>query len=160
MDVLAKKSGFTIVELAIVLVLIGIIAAMVVVLWPGKKLLFNAQAELLASDIRYTQSLSMSKSERYKLIKTSVNSYQIQDSAGTPIVLPSGNTTVVFAANITFGTFVNLPNDLIAFNSKGVPYVDIASPGTPLIAIATVPLVYKGFTHNISISPETGRVTL
>lgn len=152
--------GFTLIELAITLGIIGIVAAVLFVTWPSFKVNLDAEATLLADDIRYAQNLSVSRSERYRIVKTSANSYQITNSSGVAVVLPSGSSTTTLGSGISFGTITNLPNNLIVFDSKGVPYTDTSSPGTALGATATINLTGSGNTKTISIAPETGWVNV
>jgi hypothetical protein len=75
-------------------------------------------------------------------------------------MLAEGNTTETLNSGITFGTFTNLPSNLIAFDSNGAPYTNTSLPGTALSSTATMPLTGDGSTETISISPQTGRVTI
>ncbi|CAL7964106.1 conserved hypothetical protein [Gammaproteobacteria bacterium] len=149
--------------MVVVLMILGIVATVVSVkLSRSSTIGLNSQAEMLASDIRYTQSLAMTNGERYRLVKTSSSRYQIQNSAGVAIVVPSGmpsdSFTVELGDKIFFGDFTKqLPNNFIAFNSKGVPYIDAS---TPLKKIATIELVTNGNKAAVLISPETGFVTV
>lgn len=152
--------GFTLIELAITLGIISIVAAVLFVTWPSFTVNLDAQATLLADDIRYAQNLSVSRSERYRLVKTSADSYQITNSSGVAVVLPSGGSTTTLGGGISFGAIANLPNDLIVFDSKGVPYTDTSNPGTTLSATATIVLTAGGNIKTISIAPETGWVNV
>lgn len=153
-----NHNGFTLIELVMTITIIVILAAAIFVVWPSFPIKTTAQAGLLASDIRYTQNLAMAKAERHRLVITSSNSYQITNSAGAAITLPSGNSMVVLGGGISFGAITNLPNNLIAFDSRGIPYVDTSSPGTALSTTATITLAGNGSTNTISIYPATGWV--
>ncbi len=150
--------GFTLIEFVIVIILMGIIGGAVTLIWPKSNINLGAQARQLASDLRYAQALSMSKDQRYRVVKLSSTTYQIQDSTGTAITLPVGGTTVTLNSDITFGTLTNLPNSLVVFGGSGIPYSDTAIPGTALASTATIPLTNGTFTQTISISPQTGRI--
>ena len=150
--------GFTLLEFTIVLVIIGIIAVFVSFFWPDSIVNLDAAANQIANDIRYTQSLSMNKGERYRWIKTSATTYQIVDSGGSPILLSGGNTTQTLASGITFGSLVNLPNNLVAFDGKGVPYTDTGS--TQLSSTASIALIAQSDSSTILITPQTGRVSV
>jgi len=152
-----KNSGFSIIELVLIIVIIGLLSISVFIKWPGLVINLGAQAEQLANDIRYTQSLSMTNGQRYRLVIASSNTYQILNNSGTAIKLAMGNSTMTLNSGITFGTLTNLPNNLIAFDGNGIPYTDTGNPGTQLSATATIPLVGSGNTKNVSISPQTGR---
>jgi type II secretory pathway pseudopilin PulG len=152
--------GFTLIDLTITILIIGIIATLLSLNWPSFTVNLTAQAELLADDLRYTQSLSMARGERFRLVKLSSNTYQITNSTGTVVAMPYGKTTATFGRGISFGAITNLPNNLIAFNSKGIPYIDTASPGTLLSATATITLTGGGLNQIVAIYPNTGRVVL
>jgi len=157
---LRDSKGFTLIELVITLSIVGLVTAVLLLSWPKFTANLDAQAGLLADDIRYAQNLSLTKSDRYRWVKVSSNSYRITNSAGTAITLPSGNTTVTLSSGISFGVLTNLPNNLVAFDSRGVPYVDTGSPGTTLNATATIILTSSAGSKIVTIAPETGWVTV
>lgn len=157
----AKNKGFTLVELIIVLVIIIIISVTLMIRWPTNIISLSAQAELLASDIRYTQNLAMTQGQRFSIVlNTSANpgSYQIQYSNnGAPIQLPSGATTLVLGSGMTIqDPGAVLPNDYITFDTLGIPYIDNAS--TALAQNAPITIVSGSVTKTITVSPQTGRV--
>lgn len=154
------QQGFTLIELVIVILVISILSTFVIMNHPGTSINLGAEAKQLASDIRYTQALAMTKGTRYYLIKLSSTSYQINNAAGTPVTLPSGATSVTLTSGTTLGTLTNLPSDLIAFDGKGAPYTTSSSPGTALASTATIPVTNGTTTFTVSILPETGRVTV
>lgn len=159
MDISSKQNGFTLIELIVVISLISILAAGVYLNWPGSTMNLAAQTRQLANDLRYTQALSMTTGQRYRLVRTSSNTYQILNSSGSAMVL-MGRTTITLASGITFGSLTNLPNSLVAFNGLGAPYTDTGNPGTPLSTTATLSLTTNGETRTVSITPETGRVSV
>jgi prepilin-type N-terminal cleavage/methylation domain-containing protein len=155
-----KVNGFTLTEIVIVILVVGILAIYPLIKWPGTVINLDAEAERLASDIRYAQSLSMSKGSRYEFIKTSSNTYQITTTTGTPVILGKGITTVTLNSGITFGTFVNVPNNLIAFDGLGIPYTDNASTPTALASTASIPITNGSNTKTLTISPDTGSISI
>ena len=159
---LQSMDGFTLIELALVIIIVSIIAVVALLqLSPAGNINLGAQAKQLASDIRYTQSLSMNKDQRYYLsITTASNTYQILNASGTAVILPMGNTTVTLNSGIAFGTLTNLPNNLIAFDGKGAPYTSTGAGGTALSSTATIPLTSGGVTRTVSITPATGLVSV
>ncbi len=162
MDALNIKNanGFTLVEFIVVLVIIGILSLMVIIQWPASAINVGAEANQVANDVRYTQSLAMTRGKRFYLIKLSSNTYQIRDSAGNPVTMAFGNTTVTLNSGISFGTLSNLPSNLIAFDAVGAPYTTSSSPGTALASTATIPLTSGSTTVTVSILAVTGRVTV
>lgn len=162
MEVIFQKTqdGFTLIELIAVILIISILSAVAMMNWQAGIIDLGGEAKQLAGDIRYTQSLAMTKGQRYYLIKQSATTYQIMNAAGTAITLETGSTTMTLNNGITFGTLTNLPNNLIAFDGRGTPYTTSSSPGTALAATATIPLVSGSSTKTISILPQTGSVTV
>jgi prepilin-type N-terminal cleavage/methylation domain-containing protein len=152
------ESGFTLIELVLVIVIMSFLSVGVYIAWPGSTINLKGQADQIASDIRYAQALSMTKGERYRWVKTSSTTYQITNSSGTAILLAGGSTTVTLNSGMAFGSFTDLPNNLVVFGGNGTPYTDTGSPGTALASTAIIPITAGSETKNISISPETGRV--
>ncbi len=155
-----KHSGFTMVELVLVITIIAILAVFSLPRWSAS-INPNAAAEQLAADIRYTQSLAMTHGQRYRLNLVAPNNYSITTITGTAI--PSsvtGANTVTLDSYVVFGTFTNLPGNLIAFDGQGIPYTNAAAT-TALATTATIPVTGGGSaTRTIQISPTTGRVTV
>ncbi len=153
-----QTQGFTLLEAIIVVAIVATLAVFVTSSWQGNNIALVTVANQVGGDIRYTQALSMSSGQRYRLVITSSTSYQILNASGAAIVMPMGGTSTTLAGGISFGTLSNLPNRLIAFDTQGAPYVDSSSPGTALTAIASIPVISSTQTRTVSISPNTGRV--
>jgi prepilin-type N-terminal cleavage/methylation domain-containing protein len=140
-----KNLGFTITELIIAIVILGILAALLSIKLLSTSTNLHAQAAQLANDIRYTQSLSMARNDRYKLITTSSN-YSIKDGSDNTI------STTTFESGMSFTA-----SNTIIFNSKGTPYINDT---TPLTSTMTMTLQTSDSTASVSIAPTTGRVTI
>lgn len=161
MDImLNRQQGFTLIEAVMVIIIIAILTVFAFSAWQGPTINLGGQAQQLANDVRYAQSLAMTKGQRYRWVKTSANTYQIQNNAGSAILLAGGTTTATLNSGITFGTLTNLPNNLVNFDGRGTPYSDTATPGTALSADATIPITDSGQTHTITISFGTGQVAV
>lgn len=151
-----RASGFTIIEILMVIMAIAVLSIMVLPAWHGPTLSLEYNAEHLLDDIRYAQALSQTTGLRYRWVRTSTTTYQIMDNTGTAIHLSSGSTTRSLSTGVSFGTMTNLPNSMIVFNGQGVPYTDTGTPGTALATTATIPLTANGKTKTISIYSTTG----
>jgi Tfp pilus assembly protein FimT len=161
MDVTQKNVGYTAVEIAVIIVVLSILCVLVVARWPGNRPKINSQARSLAGDIRYAQSLAMTQGVHYRLNILSTSTYSITTSAGGAVLNPStGSNVVTLSGNILFGTLTGLPSNLIAFSGQGKPYTDSAATTTALASTAVIPLTVSGQTCNVSITQETGKVTV
>lgn len=154
------QAGFTLVEIVVAILLIGILAYSVIPRYQNRGVFdVNAQAEQLASDIRYTQSLAMTSGQRNR-INLAAASYQITTSAGAPLAHPAtGSTVAISLINVSLSGYnPPLTNNYIAFDGKGIPYTDVVA-GTPLGANATITLSATGASsRQVVVSPQTGRV--
>lgn len=146
--------GFALIELVIVLLLVSVLVIAAGAGWPGGEVNLDAQAQQLAGDIRYVQSLSMSRGQRFR-INFFNDRYNMSDRAGATIAHP-----VVGVADVMFDTGITLAttNNFLVFNGKGVPHSDAALPGTPLGANAVVTLTRGADSRTLTVSRETGRV--
>lgn len=152
--------GFSLIELVIVILIIGTLAIMPLFNWPGSSVNVSAQAEAFANDIRYTQTLAMSKQMRYYITQTSSTTYQIRDSStNTPIILANGATTMTLNSGIIFASWGNLTNNLVEFNGRGTPYLALSGAALSVGTTYQISLTGGGVTKNIVITPQTGKVT-
>ena len=153
--------GFTLVELVAIIVLVGLLAFTAIPRMPGPSLGVDAQAEQLAADIRYTQSLAMTRGDRYRINLTAA-SYQITDSTGTnPEIHPGTSSTnpVLLDAVSLSGYNPPLTSNYVAFDGRGIPYT-VYNATTAMTSSASITLTGGGATRVVVISPETGRVVL
>lgn len=156
MGPISNQRGFTLLELVMILMIIGILAVAVTPNKLDSPIRLRYEARRVLNDIRYVQLLSMTTGLRYRWVQTSTTSYQLVNQTGTAINLPSGGTTLTLASGVSFGTLTNLPSSLVAFDSFGVPYTTSSIPGTALTSAATIPLVSSSQTTTITITPPTG----
>jgi prepilin-type N-terminal cleavage/methylation domain-containing protein len=146
---LRLTDGFTLVELIIVLIIIGIVAATAMVGWPGKSINIVAQTDLIVQDIRFTQSRAMAQAksgERWRITFTG-SSYTIADKNGTTIKSVSLDSGLSFTGNGFTGGY-------LAFDGMGAPY----NGATLMTATVSIVLSGGGLTQTISVSKNTGAV--
>jgi type II secretory pathway pseudopilin PulG len=148
--------GFTLIQLVIVIIIIGILSVLVTVSWPGTSPNVGPQAEQVAADLRYMQNLAITQHASYR-VNFSNGSYTFTQLDGTTAINhPATNSnTMTLTSGITLSTS-NLPNNYIVFNAQGTPETDTS--GTDLATTATVTLTNGDQTYQISIIPGTGTV--
>ncbi len=159
-----QQRGFTFVELIIIIALIGILGATFFYSDDNTQdVTLRAQAEQLASDIRYAQTLGITKGARYR-----INFLNACQGAGTPdcywfsnqdnttrINSPRTNTDQITLSN---GIVISATDSAFIFNGKGIPF---NSANTALTSNAVITLSSSGETPRaIIVSPETGRVVI
>ena len=131
----ADSRGFTIIELIMVVVLIGILAVSIVPKFVDTSAFsLTGAAAMVAADIRYTQELAMSTNSSKTIVFTTSNNYYTVDSRN--VDLPS---KVSISSGTTF-----------TFNSLGEP---TTGGGSSVILSAGAE------TKTITVEDYTGRVS-
>ena len=159
--------GFTLVELVMVLLLIGILAFVVLPRTSQNTLELSSQAEQLATDIRYAQTLSMTRGAalgtqgRYCIFFTATG-YQFRhnnNSYATPCTTavnhPATGSTATIVLSGTAVATANLTGTYIEFDTKGQP-TSFTLPTNN----ATVTLNATGGPRVVVVSPVTGKATV
>jgi len=152
-----KQQGFSLIELVMTMTLIAILSAVVMSRWSATTFDVQSAAELLVADIRYTQKISMTRGERFR-INFQNNRYWITTRTGnTAVPNPGTNQTIIYLNN---GIRLSSRYNRLVFDGNGAPYTSTNLPGTPLTGNATITLSVGTHSRTIQISPTTGRVTL
>lgn len=150
-----SKRGFTLVELIVMITLISILAFAALGRMPSLTVNLGAQADQMAADIRYVQSLAQTSAQRHCIAFTAVNYYQVSsgNACATAVVMPDAANPVPLAAGITHAPITTA---LLVFNTLGQPFTDAAA-ATPLAAEAVITLNGAGESRTVRVTPQTGR---
>jgi MSHA pilin protein MshC len=162
-----RSPGFTLVELIVVMLVLGILAAVLIPRSGNDAIILSTQAEQFAADIRYVQSLAMTQgwsgvspavSRRYR-INFTATSYNFTDVNGVAVPHPSGTPgSILFTGGVSISPLpATLPNNVVSFDGLGRPYTD-AGAATLLAATGTISLARGSATRTVQIFPETGMV--
>ncbi len=137
--------GYSLIELVLTILLISILAATMMTRFPDKAINLGAQAQQVASDIRYTQSLSMTRGERHRINFITSTTYLIVNlSTGAAVAHP---TPITLQPGITWA-----PLTSVSFDGKGAP--SSASDVTITLTAS------DGTQRSVVITRQTGRVTV
>lgn len=169
-----NRKGFTLIELVMILVLIGILAA-VVVPRLGNVTTTNATAfvDKLRADIRYAQNLAMTRGKRTRIV-FSASSYTIsRDSSGasncsafTTASDPAsgGNLAVVLNTGKYAGITIGPSRTCLEYDSLGRPYDCTLAPAPAACSTSlsgmTTTVIANGVTvvGTVTITTQTGAV--
>lgn len=163
-----KSRGFTIIELVIVLVLIGIIAVYAAPrLGDMTAMKAVAFADKLRADIRYAQNLAMTQGRRTRVQYGAGFYFVTQDTTGicggfNPVNDPAGTGAllVLLNAGTYAGITINPSMVCLEFDSLGRP--NVCSPGvcTTNVSGMTIGVIANGVTtvDTVAVSSQTGAV--
>lgn len=149
-----KQAGFSFIELISVVLILSILSIAAISSIPDNSINVAAQAEQLASDIRYVQALAQHGDRRYR-ISFGANNYTLSDISGAPVLHPVENSAQIF---LVAGTTLSSGVSFLVFDGLGVPYTTATLPGSILTADAIINLTAGSATSSVRVSPDTGRV--
>lgn len=161
-----RNSGFTILEIIVVLLLMAILAATVI----GRsalpdKLDLNSATEKLRLQLRFTQAQAMKRSDKVWGVKSSGTEYWVfrdttPDNPSNEFRVPGGDypTTANRIREADLGASIS--DFTLFFDRIGKPYSAYTSPtvNTPLASNLSITLSGSGDTRTITVVPETGLV--
>jgi len=124
-----NNSGFTLIEVIAVLVVMSIITAFVVGRVADNKPELIAQKEVLKVHLRYAQARAMNSNDNYGII-SSGNTYSLfRASAAFLINFPGEQSDTIDLAALGL-TLSMTDGNIVCFDSKGIPYTDFDTNNT------------------------------
>lgn len=145
------QHGFTLLELVMVMIIIGVLAAVAAPRWSLNDATVHAQAAQVARDIRHVQMLAMSQG-RALTFQSLGNGYRCVDGGGTVITDPAAQQPFT----VTLDDGVGLSAGSVSFDSLGRP----VSGGNPIAGATAYTVAGAAQSAAITVSPVTGFVVV
>jgi prepilin-type N-terminal cleavage/methylation domain-containing protein len=153
--------GFTLVEITVVVVLIGIISAVVITRSiTMDRMNIVGEVDKIRNHIRYAQSMAMKRNEVW-VITCNATQYWFSDISLNPVILPGAATAIISLVDL--GVSINDDDFAVFFDPLGIPYHSYVdkdnnnpvTPGNP----RTITISAGSESRTLTITPETGLIT-
>ena len=150
-----NNSGFTIIEIIAVLIVMGIITAFAVGRVADNKPELIAQKEVLKVHLRYAQSRAMNSNDNYG-IESNGNTYRLFRASSANIInLPGEQLDHINLAALGLSLSMTTPlGNVVSFDSRGIPYTN--NSGTRQTVDRTLTLSSGSDNESIIITQNTG----
>jgi type II secretion system protein H len=161
------RCGFTIIELMIVLVILGIAAAIAApMVSSAASMQLRSAVNMVAADLEYAKSMSIATGQYYRVaFDTASNKYEVQDPSGTVIQHPvtKKNYVVSFADD---GRLDQVTIQSVQTGATAIAMVYFDYLGTPsssagqLNSDGVVTLQAGGATRTVAVKAVTGFISV
>lgn len=163
-----KRKGFTIIELVMVMIFIGILSAVVIIAIAGpmRGIQLSGAADKLSSDLRYAQTMANGTGKwhgisfevdplnRYTIYTTTGTSDTSVENPAKPGSSFCINTDAEFNVTITGASIDG--GSKIEFSPLGTPYID--KNGSAITAEGVITLTKNSSSKTVRVTPNTGRI--
>lgn len=153
-----QPAGFSLIHLVMVIVVIGILAALIGEYWPGKGSVVYASTQRLANDLRYARHYAISHEYAVRVtFNASAGTYQFTRDSDASAISFAGqqSSTVSLDSSVMSMSLSNLPNQYVIFDNDGKAYT---ASGVALSSNATITLSGSGKTGRVTISAHSGAI--
>ena len=169
-DLRGTNSGFTVIEILIVVVIIGIAAMMAIpMMTSAASMQIRSAANMIAADLEYAKSMAISRGQIFSVVfDKAAESYRIENQDGNVIAHPvkKGFDYVVDFRNdsrldkvdIADVDFDPASSHTITFDYLGSPYSG-SGTSNPLNS-GVITLQAGGTTTTITVEPVTGFISI
>ena len=140
-----NEYGFTLIEIIMVVVIIGILAWVAITKYPTTGISLETAADMIKSDIRSVQALAMAKHASKSLTFSSSTAYEFQAIAGAN---KTRNFDDIFQGEISLTSPSTYPS-VITFNSLGEPTAGYGSSITITTGSTTKTLTVLRYTGKV-----------
>jgi type II secretion system protein H len=167
------QHGFTMIELMVVLAIIAIAAAIVVpIASSAGSMQLRAAVTMVAADLEYAKSMSISRGQRYSVVFDSTNeAYRVVDQNGATIKHPVKGPTFDYVVNFRNDSRLNGVDivsagfdgaSAVGFDYLGIPYrVDsVGANPAALQSTGVITLQAGGVTRTVRVEAVTGYISV
>jgi type II secretion system protein H len=151
-------AGFSLVELVVVMIIVAVLAFVALPRTNNDATMLAAEAERLAAEIRYAQSLAMTRGQPHWIAFSGGNGYQFFQSGAVAVPHPAGEASPVKMQTGTTFSLASLPNSLVAFNGLGTPYTDSTPVSSVLATNADITVLRGTESRVVRVYSTTGFV--